>query len=95
SDEAHRQNLQMISDSTVVVVSPFPVGPGNIRNLEAAKEAVAAGKRVLILSPDPGKAIDFVGGRADEIVRGLISSGAIPVKGIGQLLDELAGRRNG
>ncbi|MEM0344040.1 MAG: heme ABC transporter ATP-binding protein [Thermoplasmata archaeon] len=95
SDEAHGQNLQMISDSSAVVVSPFPVGPGNIRNLEAAKEAVAAGKCVLILSPDPGKEIDFVGGRADEIVRGLISSGAIPVKDIGQLLDELAGRRNG
>jgi len=89
SDEAHRQNVAMIEKSSAVVVSPFPVGPGNIRNLEAAREALAAGKRVLVLPHDPGKPIDFVGGRADAIVKGLISSGAIRVDGLEHLFEEL------
>ena len=90
SDASHNENLRLIRESSAVVVTPFPVGPGNIRNLEAAKVASESGKTVLIMDRDPEKGIDFVGGRADASIKGLISSGAILVKDIGELLGRLS-----
>ncbi len=89
SEGAYAENMRFIEDSKVVIVSPFPVGPGNIRNLEAARAALRAGKLVMIVSPAPGKTIDFVGGKADAAVKDLISSGAIPVKDVHELVSKL------
>ncbi len=89
SEAAHEKNLALIQDSEAVVVSPFPVGPGNMKNMEAAREALSMGKKVVVLLPDAGRSIDFVGGQADAIMKGLISSGAIPVEGITEMLREL------
>jgi iron complex transport system ATP-binding protein len=91
SEAAHEKNLALIQDSEAVVVSPFPVGPGNMKNMEAAREALSMGKKVVVLLPDAGRSIDFVGGQADAIMKGLISSGAIPVEGITEMLRELQG----
>ena len=79
--EAHAENLRMVQESSAVVVSPFPVGPGNFRNLEAARHALEQGKRVFVVVPKEFPSIDFVGGRASEFIKGLISSGAVEVKG--------------
>lgn len=87
-DEAHANNLRMIDESEAVVVSRFPVGPGNFRNLEAAKYAIEKGKRVLVMVDPSGPAVDFVGGKADSYIAALISSGAVAVGG----LEELAAR---
>jgi iron complex transport system ATP-binding protein len=90
SDGSYSENMRLIEDSKVVIVSPFPVGPGNLRNLEAARAALGSGKVVIIVAPTPGKSIDFVGGRADAAVKDLISSGAIPVKDIDELVSMLS-----
>lgn len=76
SDEAHNGNLRMIEESSLVVVSRFPVGPGNFKNLEAAKHALDIGKKVLFLNESSGQEIDFVGGKANSYISNLISSGA-------------------
>jgi iron complex transport system ATP-binding protein len=86
---AHTENIRLIKDSVAVIVSPFPVGPGNLRNLEAARAALLSGKKVIIVAPEPGKAIDFVDGKADIAIKDLIRSGAIPVKSMADLLSEL------
>ena len=96
SDGAHRDNLKLIRESEVVIVSPFPVGPGNLRNLEAAEAALEMKKTVLVLLPPAGRETDFAGGRAKEIVKGLISSGATAVKDSAEMLERLSeggGRR--
>lgn len=93
SDAAHQENLRLIRESEAVVVSPFPVGPGNLKNMEAALAAVSMRKRVVVLLPDKGRAVDFVDGKADLIMKDLISSGAIPVVGAADMLREL--RRDG
>lgn len=90
SPEAHAENLRLIDESPAVVVCPFPVGPGNFRNLEAARHALDSGKRVLIVRPATGQGIDFVGGKADSTIKELISSGAIEVPGEQQLLSQLS-----
>ncbi|MBN1677862.1 MAG: ABC transporter ATP-binding protein [Candidatus Thermoplasmatota archaeon] len=89
SDAAYEKNLGMMSECEAVVVSPFPVGPGNLKNMEAASVAVSRGKRVVAILPDAGRPVDFVDGKADAIMRELISSGAIPVMGIAEMLREL------
>jgi len=89
-EDSHADNLRLISDSTAVVVSPFPVGPGNIKNLEAAQSALRSGKKVYMLPPESGKEVDFVNGKARAIITGLISSGAIQVADLKELLTRLS-----
>jgi iron complex transport system ATP-binding protein len=90
SEGAHAENLRLVEGSSSVIVSPFPVGPGNLKNLDAAKAALGSGRRVFILPPEPGKGIDFVGGKADSAIKELIRSGAIQVDGIEDLLGKLS-----
>ena len=87
--ESHAENLRMADEASIVVVSPFPVGPGNFRNLEAAKHALDSGKKVVVLVPDDCPEIDFVGGRASEFIKGLISSGAIEVRSLGDAVERI------
>jgi iron complex transport system ATP-binding protein len=92
SPENHAENLALIDESVAVVVSPFPVGPGNLRNLEAATHALRTGKRVLLVRPAETQAVDFVDGKADAIIKNLISSGATVVADVSELLSRLAPR---
>jgi iron complex transport system ATP-binding protein len=93
SPENHAENLKLVDESVAVVVSPFPVGPGNLRNLEAATHALMTGKKVILLRPKEGLSVDFVDGRADALIKGLIISGATVVGDVEELLSHLATRR--
>ena len=42
-DEAHAENLELMRAADLVVVSAVPISHGNARNVEAAREALAAG----------------------------------------------------
>ncbi len=89
SDEAHENNLRMIDESSLVVVSRFPVGPGNFRNLEAAKYALEKGKKVLFLSDDNGQEIDFVGGKAKDYISDLMAQGADSFDSLDSLISRI------
>ena len=90
SEQAHGENVKLIGESKAVVVTPFPVGPGNLRNLEAALIAARSGKPVFIIERSPGVSVDFVGGRADAYINELINSGAVLVKDPDELLTMLS-----
>lgn len=89
-ESAHNENLRLIGESSAVVLTPFPVGPGNTKNLEAAKVAVRSGKTVLILEHDPQTGIDFVDGRADASIKELVDLGAVLVRDSTELLSRLS-----
>lgn len=90
STEMHTENLKLIEGASFVVMSPFPVGPGNFKNLEAAEEALRLGKKVFVIeSPEDGT-LDFVGGRASEAIKRLISSGAVTVKDTLEAMDKIS-----
>jgi len=91
-DESHAENLKMVEESTAVAVSPFPVGPGNLKNLEAARHALNSGKTVVVLMPVDPSSVDFTGGEATDFIKGLISSGAIEVKSPDEAVSALKGR---
>jgi iron complex transport system ATP-binding protein len=88
-EEAHSDNLKLVDESVAVVLSPFPVGPGNFRNLEAARYALDGGKKILVLKPEKCPDIDFVGGRADAFIKNLITSGAVRVLGAEELVSQI------
>jgi len=93
SPENHELNLEMIRESDSVVASPFPVGPGNLKNLEAARIALRLRKRFYLIRSRPELAVDFVGGAAESIIKELISSGAVVVGSVDEALSaiEVAG----
>jgi len=89
SDETNRDNLSRIDDSRAVVVSRFPVGPGNFKNLEAAGYALDNGKKVFVISGPGLPSVDFIGGRADAYLRKLINAGAVEVSSVDELTRQL------
>ncbi len=49
-DEAHAENLRLMADADLVVLSEVPFGHGNARNLDAVRAALARGARVWVLA---------------------------------------------
>ncbi len=94
-DESHSRNMELATESSAVVVSPFPVGPGNLQNLEVALAAQRAGKSVFVLRPEEGRQIDFVEGKADAAVEELIRLGAVESNSVEELMRAIAGGRPG
>ncbi len=80
SEEAHQQNCALAKNAEVVIVTAVPFGKGNLANLEAAKEALLAGRRVLLLNSPPIEERDFSDGEAGRVFRELIALGASVVE---------------
>jgi len=78
SDEAHNRNVEQVRASDVVVLSRVPIGVGNLKNIIAARTAMEAGVRVILLGDFDG--MDYTDGEATAIFDGLRSSGAVAAK---------------
>ena len=89
SQTVHRANCELALASTVVVVTGAPFGRGNLRNLEAAAEALAAGKQVILIDSPPIAERDFCEGRAVELFRSLLEQGAQALPDQRQATEEL------
>lgn len=46
TDEAHEENLGLLREADLLILTDVPIGTGNARNVEALAEAARAGKRV-------------------------------------------------
>ncbi|UCE81086.1 MAG: ABC transporter ATP-binding protein [Methanobacteriota archaeon] len=90
SDDMHAENLRCIDETPIVVVTPFPVGPGNFKNLEAAMYALKAGKRVYILTGSGESSIDFVGGKANAYLCDLADAGAVKIRNLDDMMQLIA-----
>jgi len=49
-DDAHAENLRLMADVDLVVLSDVPLGRGNARNLDAVQAALGRGAQVWVLS---------------------------------------------
>ncbi len=62
SERAHEKNLQMIKDSDILIVTDFPVGEGNRKNIEAVEECVRKyEKEVILIDPRNIAERDYTG----------------------------------
>jgi len=66
SEESFAANVALIEHSDIVVLTDFPVGPGNLRNLQAVEEALEKGRPVVIIESTPVQHRDFTSGIAAE-----------------------------
>jgi iron complex transport system ATP-binding protein len=92
SDDAYRENIRRIEESVAVIVSEFAVGPGNLKNLEAASRALDMGKTVIVMNPGGIEARDFVGGKAKQMCSDLLRRGAASVISETGIFEMLASR---
>lgn len=59
TDEAHEENLALIRDADLVILTEVPLGSGNIRNVSAFAEAARLGKKAWAL--ERVEELDFTG----------------------------------
>lgn len=91
-ETAHRRNLQAIKDADLVVLGNIPVGPENLKNLQAAAAALEAGKELLVCDFSPFSSRDFTGGKAVKIYESLQAAGAVFLAGPEELSDAVRRR---
>ncbi|MCW3998825.1 MAG: ABC transporter ATP-binding protein [Candidatus Bathyarchaeota archaeon] len=77
TNDAYNSNLEVIANASIVVLTSVPFGLGNLKNLEAAKEALRRGIPVYVIDEVPIENRDFTGGKATELMRGLRRDGAV------------------
>lgn len=87
----HREHLQMIRRSDMVVVPPIPFGKVNLRCLSAVEQVLAEGIPVLMLEPEGIDSRDFSGGKAAAALRRLLERGARVVPRLEELPDAVSG----
>jgi iron complex transport system ATP-binding protein len=89
TQKTHKENLTMIEKASTVVLTSVPFGFGNIRNLEAAKEALERGVPTFIIDEVPVERRDFTQGKAKKLLSDLKIMGAVFVKNQNELLHQL------
>jgi len=70
----YQKNQALIDQADVVVLLPIPFGPGNLGNLQQAREAQRQGKTVILLGADEISQRDYTGGQAVEIYRDMLQN---------------------
>jgi iron complex transport system ATP-binding protein len=90
TEEAHKANLAIIDEASVIIIGNVAFGYGNLKNLEAAKVALERGKTVIIVEETPIHQRDFTNNRAQDLLRELKSKGAVAVESCEEALSKLA-----
>ena len=80
TEETHRANLEMVSRASAVVVTAVPFAHGNLRNLEAATEALKRGIPTFVIEDIPVERRDYTRGEAKKRLMELKGKGATFVR---------------
>ncbi len=80
ANDSHEANIESIKDANFVVVTNFPIGPGNLKNIEAAEIALDNKVPVVVIDSTPISQRDFVQGNLKKYFDQLRSKGAKFVK---------------
>ncbi len=80
------KNLEFIKSSEVVILPVVEFGHGNFPNLLSVKEAVRLNKKVIVIDEKSIKERDHTNGKAANLYREILHSGAITVKSLSQIL---------
>jgi iron complex transport system ATP-binding protein len=80
SETAYNDNLNLIKKADFVVVTSFPYGSGNIKNLDAAYFSVEQKIPTFLLDESSIELRDYTKGIAQEKMKALKNKGAVSVK---------------
>ncbi len=67
TDDSYRQNLKLIFDSDIVILADAVFGEGNLRNLEAAKNALDKGITLILVESTPFAERNFAGKAGEKL----------------------------
>ena len=87
SEDASKRNLRRIGKVSAVVVTDFPVGYGNLRNLETAVTAVEKKVPTIVIRGSSIQERDFTSGEAGKYYKQLLEKGAIVAESVDQALN--------
>lgn len=90
TEQAHKANMSMIDEASMVVLTSVPFGHGNVQNLEAAREAIDKGIPTFVIEEIPIEERDFTQGKARALLEELRRKGASFVKNTSDLLSVLS-----
>ena len=86
--EVRARNRELLERAVAIVVSPFPVGPSNLANLDDLRPFVGR-VPILLLSHPPLPPWDFTSGAATRSLKDLEAAGARRVDDLETLVGEL------
>ncbi len=92
TEEAFNENLRLIQDADALILTDFPVGRGNLKNLQAAMVATEKGIPTIVIEATSFGERDFTGGEAQRLLDEMIKKGAVVVKTLGEAVKELVRR---
>ncbi len=88
SDASRAEERRLLDHADRIVVAPFPVGPGNLANLEDLMP-YAGRTPILLLGGGDWSRRDFTGGAAQQLWARLVATGARVVQSPAELLEVL------
>ncbi len=96
SESKMAESLEIIDEMDAVVMTPFPIGPGNLKNLELALCCAEKGKRVFVMDGKPMEERDHTGGEGTNLYRRILDHQCVSSvrndKEVLIILDELCGK---
>ena len=73
---ARAECARLMEQAQTLLITPVPIGKGNLVNLELAQEAQAAGKEIVLLGDTAFARRDYTGGKATALLERLLANGA-------------------
>ena len=89
TEESHKENIRLLKKSDYVIITDFQIGPGNLKNLDAAEEAQNQNLPVIVINSTPISDKDFIGGKLEVYFNKLLKNKAIFVKNTEEALNYL------
>lgn len=68
SENSYKKNIEKIKNSDIVIITRVPIGTGNLKNYEAAYEALKLGKKVYFIGQDGYDDLDYTNGKGIQLL---------------------------
>lgn len=88
SEKSTKKAFKKIMDSDIVVISPTPIGSGNLINLQLAMDALDKGIKVIRILRPVGE-YDFTGGEAERLMKEMRLKGLVEVSETEEVIAEI------
>lgn len=75
SKRAYEKNMDYIKEAEIILLMKVPIGSGNIKNYQAAEEALNMGKKVFLIEDDSYREFDYTGGEGIKLLNRMKDKG--------------------
>ena len=89
TEESSKINAGLVKEADIVVLTDFPVGFGNLKNVEAVETALDRNTPVIVIDSTPVEEKDFTDGELKDHFSSLKEKGALFVKNIHEAVEKI------